>query len=234
MRHVELVIFENDSIMHEKALPLPIGKVSFRQLGMILAGMLAAMVAYFVTKDFIAPGVILTMFLGLGLVNTKIMTPDQMIKANLMFLIRGTSLSRDKPENLKMKKTAVNKKQTKRQASKKIVIAKPQKKFFSKPITDLITSLFAKINQGKSMRQNEKSNPIKIEVTNNRLKITPLEKIYDVDLLQNQISILSDGKEISRDFVTVNDKDIMIVPLDKCSNCNVSIIVDEGIEEQLC
>ncbi|MCA9813000.1 MAG: hypothetical protein KC483_09105 [Nitrosarchaeum sp.] len=99
MRHVELVVFENDSILNEKALSLPIGRVSFRQLGVILTGVLAAMVSYFVTKEIIAPGVVLVVSLGLGMINTKIMTPDQMIKANLMYLIRGTSL-RKKPEKI--------------------------------------------------------------------------------------------------------------------------------------
>ena len=99
MRHVELVVFENDSILNEKALSLPIGKVSFRQLGVILTGVLAAMMSYFITKEIIVPGVVLAVSLGLGMINTKIMTPDQMIKANLLYLIRGTSL-RKKPETI--------------------------------------------------------------------------------------------------------------------------------------
>ena len=97
MRHVELIVFENDSILNEKALSLPIGKVSFRQLGVILVGVLAAMISYFVTKEIIVPGVVLAASMGLGMINTRIMTPDQMIKANLLYLIRGTSL-RKKPE----------------------------------------------------------------------------------------------------------------------------------------
>jgi hypothetical protein len=99
MRHVELVVFENDSILNEKALSLPIGRVSFRQLGVILVGVLASMISYFVTKEIIVPGVVLAVSLGLGMVNTKIMTPDQMIKANLLYLVRGTSL-RKKPEKV--------------------------------------------------------------------------------------------------------------------------------------
>ena len=99
MRHVELVIFENDSILNEKALSLPIGKVSFRQLGVILAGVLAAMISYFVTREIIAPGIVLAVSLGLGMINTRIMTPDQMIKANILYLIRGTSL-RKKPQRI--------------------------------------------------------------------------------------------------------------------------------------
>ena len=99
MRHVELVVFENDSILNEKALSLPIGRMSFRQLGVILAGVLAAMMSYFITKEIIVPVMVLAVSLGLGMINTKIMTPDQMIKANLLYLIRGTSL-RKKPETI--------------------------------------------------------------------------------------------------------------------------------------
>ena len=232
MRHVELVIFENDSIMHEKALSLPIGKVSFRQLAMMLIGILSAMVGYFITKDIIVSGVILAVFLGLGLVNTKIMSPDQMIKAYLLFLIRGTSLSRGKPENLK-KKNTVTDSSKKEQTSKKRTDTIIQKKFSGNTIIYILENVFAKFNQTKSIKKYKKNHSIKIKLQDNMLKIIPTEKIVDIDFLQKQIHILLDGKETNRDRFTVTDKQ-MIVPLDESSNCNFSIIVDDGIEERLC
>lgn len=98
MRHVDLTVFENHTIMHEKAVSLPVGgKVSFRQLGILTVGVLAAFVAFFITKDFIVPGAVLATALGFGIPNTKIMTPDQILRALLVFLVRGTSLTNAKP-----------------------------------------------------------------------------------------------------------------------------------------
>ena len=97
MRHVELVAFENDSILHQKALSLPVGKVSLRQLGILVVGILTVFSSYAITDNIIMPAILFVIFLGIGLPNTKIMTPDQMIKSVIIFLIRGTSLSK-KPE----------------------------------------------------------------------------------------------------------------------------------------
>lgn len=97
MRHVELVAFENDSILHQKALSLPIGKVSLRQLGVLVVGILNVFTVYAITDNFWIVAVLFAVFLGIEMSNTKIMTPDQMIKSVILFLNRGTSLSK-KPE----------------------------------------------------------------------------------------------------------------------------------------
>jgi len=111
MRHVELTVFENHTILHEKAISLPVGgKVSFRQLGILTVGILAAFVAFFITKDFIVPGAVLATALGFGIPNTKIMTPDQTLRAMLVFLVHGTSLANAKPSGnrKKIKRTDSN------------------------------------------------------------------------------------------------------------------------------
>jgi len=208
MRHVELVIFENDSIMHEKALSLPIGKVSFRQLGVILAGILVSMVTYFVTKDFIAPGVVLAIFLGLGLVNTKIMSPDQMIKANLIFLIRGTSLKTEKVKKVKEKS---NRQYTKSNEKVKLSILSQ--------IIPQLESLFVKQNK----KTKSKDYSIKIELTkDNQLKIIPTNNNTDLTLLQERINIISDDAKTN--IVLKNNH--MSISLDKSSNYDIFTIVD--------
>lgn len=185
MRHVELVVFENDSILNEKALSLPIGRVSFRQLGVMLAGVLAAMISYFVTKEIIVPGVVLAVSLGLGMINTKIMTPDQMIKANLMYLIRGTSL-RKKPEKIACNnndKTSTNSKYstTKNKAEK---TPKKKEKTLSQLIFSQIEPFFAKPSKKKqdashdtiktNNNEKAKSHAVKIRLTpDNMLQVMP-------------------------------------------------------------
>ncbi|MDH3501608.1 MAG: hypothetical protein OEL69_03760 [Nitrosopumilus sp.] len=110
MRHVELVAFENDSILHQKALSLPVGKVLLRQLGILVVGILTVFSACAITDNIIVPGMLFAIFLGIGLPNTKIMTPDQMLKSVILFLIRGTSLSK-KPEYMQKSKKPNSKKQ---------------------------------------------------------------------------------------------------------------------------
>ncbi|WP_316506569.1 hypothetical protein [Nitrosopumilus sp.] len=97
MRHVELVAFENDSILHQKVLSLPIGKISLRQLGVLVVVILSVFATYSIIDNFWVAAIIFVVFLGIGMPNTKIMTPDQMIKSIIIFLIRGTPLSK-KPE----------------------------------------------------------------------------------------------------------------------------------------
>jgi len=183
MRHVELVVFENDSILNEKALSLPIGRVSFRQLGVILIGVLAAMMSYFVTKEIIVPGIVLAVSLGLGMVNTKIMTPDQMIKANLLYLIRGTSL-RKKPEKvIHGNNDKIGKDSKHSTATNKTEIPKKKEKTLSQIILSQLESFFAKSKKKEhtshditktSTNEKTKSHTVKIRLTSdNILQIMP-------------------------------------------------------------
>ena len=42
--------------------------------------------------NVIVAGLIFAVFLGLGLIGSRVMAADQMIKSHLMLLVRGTSL----------------------------------------------------------------------------------------------------------------------------------------------
>lgn len=164
MRHVELVAFENDSILHQKALSLPIGKVSLRQLGVLVVGILSVFAAYAITDNFWIAAVIFAVFLGIGMPNTKIMTPDHMLKSVIMFMIRGTSLSK-KPEYLQKNSKQNHKGKTN---DKKIhsVETQTNNNIMSKVMSQ-IESLYKKkeSNENQSMSDENKNYSIKVQLT---------------------------------------------------------------------
>ena len=94
MEQNELVVFENFSVLNQKAMSLPIGKVSIRQVLLITAGFLFATIFYLATTDLLYAGASFVPFVVIAMINTKIISLDQIIKNNLSFLIRGTSLSK--------------------------------------------------------------------------------------------------------------------------------------------
>ncbi|MDH3501292.1 MAG: hypothetical protein OEL69_02140 [Nitrosopumilus sp.] len=91
-RNIDLVTFENDSVLNQKSISLPIGKVSIRQTAILFSGILVTFLVFMTTDNLIMSGLIFTAFLGLGLIGSRVMSADQMIKSHLMLLVRGTSL----------------------------------------------------------------------------------------------------------------------------------------------
>ena len=91
-RNIDLVTFENDSVLNQKSISLPIGKVSIRQTAILFSGILATFLVFMTTDNLIMSGLIFAVFLGLGLIGSRVMAADQMIKSHLMLLVRGTSL----------------------------------------------------------------------------------------------------------------------------------------------
>ncbi len=94
MEQNELVVFENFSVLNQKAMSLPIGKVSIRQVLLITVGFLFATIFYLVTTDLLYAGASFVPFVVIAMINTKIISLDQIIRNNISFLIRGTSLSK--------------------------------------------------------------------------------------------------------------------------------------------
>ena len=94
MEQNELVVFENFSVLNQKAMSLPIGKVSIRQVLLITAGFLFATIVYLATTDLLYAGASFVPFVVIAMINTKIISLDQIIRNNISFLIRGTSLSK--------------------------------------------------------------------------------------------------------------------------------------------
>ena len=102
-RNIDLVTFENDSVLNQKSISLPIGKVSIRQTTILFSGILVTFLVFMTTDNVIMAGLIFAVFLGLGLIGSRVMAADQMIKSHLIFLVRGTSLD-VKHEYMKKKK----------------------------------------------------------------------------------------------------------------------------------
>ena len=107
-RNIDLVTFENDSVLNQKSISLPIGKVSIRQTAILFSGILMTFLVFMTTDNLIMSGLIFAVFLGLGLIGSRVMAADQMIKSHLMLLARGTSLD--------VKHEYMEKKKKKRQA----------------------------------------------------------------------------------------------------------------------
>ena len=182
MRHVELVAFENDSILHQKALSLPVGKVSLRQLGILVVGILIVFTSYAITDNIIIPAILFAVFLGIGLPNTKIMTPDQMIKSIILFLIRGTSLSK-KPEYMQKNKKPKQKESEKNHDKKNYIqsFEKQSSNNIMSKILSQLELLYKKKESTESKQNivqpnNDKNYSVKIKLTSeNMLNIIPIK-----------------------------------------------------------
>jgi len=250
MRHVELVAFENDSILHQKALSLPIGKVSLRQLGVLIVGILSVFAAYAITDNFWIAAIIFALFLGIGMPNTKIMTPDQMIKSTIMFLIKGTSLSK-KPEYMQKKKANHKEQEAKTIDDNNIQNSETQSNYniISKVISQLESLYKNNSAENKSTSNQEfpndtieKNHSIKIELTpENMLNITPVKtksntKNNSIDKLLHSLTTVKmdySSYQIQSDFmqkcvtVLINGKkpesDKIIF-----KNNSMSILLDES------
>ena len=110
-RTIELVTFENDSVLNQKSISLPIGKVSIRQTAILFSGILITFLVFMTMNNLVVSGLVFAVFLGIGLIGTRVMTADQMIKSHLMMLIRGTSLEQ-KPEYMENPKKIQQRQQT--------------------------------------------------------------------------------------------------------------------------
>jgi len=149
----ELVVFENFSVLNQKAMSLPIGKVSIRQVLLITAGFLFATIFYLATIDLLYAGASFVPFVVMAMINTKIISLDQIIKSNISFLIRGTSLSK-KYLNRKKSKDIDSKTISKKEKDGDFTTAtKENKSLFS---IDGITSLIDTILMRKPKDKDKK------------------------------------------------------------------------------
>ena len=250
MRHVELVAFENDSILHQKALSLPIGKVSLRQLGVLVVGILSVFAAYAITDNFWIAAVLFAVFLGIGMTNTKIMTPDQMIKSIILFLIRGTSFSK-KPEYITIKS---QQKEEKNDSNFSNTETQTNNNIMSKVMSQ-IESLYKKkeSKSNENLSNKNKNYSIKVQLTReNMLNIISLktnqennnsidkllgslttrkkalDNLNNSDSLQEHVSILLDNKKLKDDQIISKNNSIISILLDKSKNYDIKTSVDNN------
>ncbi len=162
----ELVVFENFSVLNQKAMSLPIGKVSIRQVLLITAGFLFATIFYLATTDLFYAGASFVPFVVIAMINTKIISLDQIIKNNLSFLIRGTSLSKKYLNHKKSKEKNDSKTKSKKDNDEtaKTTIKEKKSLFSIDKITSLIdTILFKKPKDKENKTSKDKENNSAIE-----------------------------------------------------------------------
>ena len=139
-RNIDLVTFENDSVLNQKSISLPIGKVSIRQTAILFSGILVTFLVFMTTDNLIMSGLIFAVFLGLGLIGSRVMAADQMIKSHLVLLVRGTSLY-VKHEYMEKKK----KKQQQKRTDNNAIQSSKQEEESQKNNNGLVNKAFSEI-----------------------------------------------------------------------------------------
>ena len=154
----ELVVFENFSVLNQKAMSLPIGKVSIRQVLLITAGFLFATIFYLLTTDLLYAGASFVPFVVIAMINTKIISLDQIIRNNISFLIRGTSLSKKYLNHKKSKERSktISKKDKDDGNSTTIKENKPVSLFSIDGISSLIDTILMRKPKDKDKKTSSK------------------------------------------------------------------------------
>ena len=199
-RNIDLVTFENDSVLNQKSISLPIGKVSIRQTAILFSGILVTFLVFMTSDNLIMSGFVFAIFLGLGLIGSRVMAADQMIKSHLMLLIRGTSLD-VKPEYMEKKK---EKKQQRQQINNNAIPNSKQEIESQKNNNELVNKVLSDIQslllfKKKDIQQKEQ---------------------HENDILQeNDIQKISEDKRFSAK-VELTDQNILNVSLYKKAKQN--------------
>ena len=238
MEQNELVVFENFSILNQKAMSLPIGKVSIRQVLLITAGFFFGTILYLATTDLIYAGVAFAPFVVISMINTKIVSLDQIIRNNISFLIRGTSLSKRYLNSIKS-----NANSTKKTESKIIQIDEKKKQLLSfDGIIKSIESIILKKPKDPKENKSSKQKNNKAENHSVVLSVNHDENILVLSNLKNKSKKIFSKKEnilkflessldgiklVESDYNTT--KGTVIIPLHKSKKYSIKIN-DEKLE----
>ena len=157
-RNIDLVTFENDSVLNQKSISLPIGKVSIRQTTILFSGILVTFLVFMTTDNLIMSGLIFAVFLGLGLIGSRVMAADQMIKSHLMLLVRGTSLyvKHEYMEKKKKKQQHQHTGNNEIRNSKQVESQKNNKGLVNKALSEIQSLLLFKKKDISQKEQDEK------------------------------------------------------------------------------
>ena len=233
VRNIDLVTFENDSVLNQKSISLPIGKVSIRQTVILFVGILTTFLVFLTSDNLIISGLVFAVFLGLGLIGSKVMSLDQMIKSHLILLIRGTSLD-VKPDYMEKKKQNdidnmnASKSQTRLQ---KLEDEHQQNNngLMNKAISE-IQSLFSKTNSNPKQKQSreDKNYSAEIQLDQNILNVSlfknkkqrdePINKLLgklsNENYLTERVTISLDGKELEKSQYEIKSDNMISLVLD--------------------
>jgi len=230
MEQNELVVFENFSILHQKAMSLPIGKVSIRQVLLITAGFFFGTLLYLATTDLIYAGISFAPFVVISMINTKIVSLDQIIQNNISFLIRGTSLSKRYLNLIKSKNVNSAKK-----VESKITPINEKKSMFS--LDGIIQSIESLIKKPKDSKENKSGKQKNIKAGNHSvtLSINHDENVLVLSNLKSKVKTFSKKENIlnylesSLDGIKLVESDYIIkkgtvtIPLHKSKKYSVTI-----------
>lgn len=242
MKQNELVVFENFSILHQKAMSLPIGKVSIRQVLLITAGFFFGTISYMATTDLIYAGVVFAPFVVISMINTKIVSLDQIIRNNISFLIRGTSLSKRYMNSIKSKNgnsakkierkiTPINEKKKQLfsldgiiQSIESLILKKPKDSKKNKPGKTKDNNKAGNYSVTLSINHNE--NVLVLSNLKNKSKKILSKKENILDFLESTL----DGIRLEQSDYTIK-KGIISIPLHKSKKYSIKVN-DEKIEIQ--
>jgi len=232
VRNIDLVTFENDSVLNQKSISLPMGKVSIRQTVILFAGILVTFLVFLTSDNLLFSGLTFAVFLGLGLIGSKVMSLDQMIKSHLILLVRGTSLDA-KPEYMEKKKQYIDNTNTNESKTRLQQLEVEQQQnnnngLVNKAISE-IQSLFSKknypINQIQSKENKNFSAEIQLDQNilnvslfkNKKQSDEPINKLLgklSKENLTEHVTISLDGKELEKSQYEIKSSNRISLVLD--------------------
>lgn len=235
VRNIDLVTFENDSVLNQKSISLPMGKVSIRQTVILFVGILVTFLVFLTSDNLIISGLVFAVFLGLGLIGSKVMSLDQMIKSHLILLLRGTSLD-VKPDYMeKKKKNDVDNTNTDKSKTRLNQLEEEHQQdnngLINKVISE-IQSLFSKNNKTKQKQPKENKNySAEITLDQNILNVSlfknkkqndePINKLLGKLSKENHlteyVTISLDGKKLKQSQYEIKSDNMISLVLDSDS-----------------
>ncbi|WP_316506089.1 hypothetical protein [Nitrosopumilus sp.] len=240
VRNIELVTFENDSVLNQKSISLPMGKVSIRQTVILFVGILTTFLVFLTSDNLVISGLVFAVFLGLGLIGSKVMPLDQMIKSHLILLIRGTSLD-VKPDYMEKKKHDIDnvnndESKTRLQQLEDEHQQNNNNGLVNKDISE-IQSLFSRknypINQNQSKEKKNFSAEILLDQSilnvslfkNKKQSNKPINKLLEKiskENLTEHVTISLDGKELEKSRYQIKSNNMISLVLDNDDDPNSS------------
>lgn len=236
VRNIDLVTFENDSVLNQKSISLPMGKVSIRQTVILFVGILTTFLVFLTSDNLVISGLVFAVFLGLGLIGSKVMSLDQMIKSHLILLIRRTSLD-VKPDYMEKKKqndvgNDTNESKTRLQQLEEEHQQDNNNGLVNKAISE-IQSLFSKKNNMPEKQKQSKENKnfsAEIQLDQNTLNVSlfknkkqtnePINKLLgklSKGNLTEHVTISLDGKKLENSQYKIKSNNMISLVLDSNS-----------------
>lgn len=250
VRNIDLVTFENDSVLNQKSITLPMGKVSIRQTVILFVGIMVTFLVFLTSDNLLISGLVFAIFLGLGLIGSTVMPLDQMIKSHLILLIRGTSLD-IKPDYMEKKNKKQNDVDNHDVVDSKTRLQQLEEEqqqnnngLVNKAVSQ-IQSLFSKNNKIKQKQSKENKNfSAEIQLDQNILNVSLFKNKKQNDESINKllgkiskekitehVTISLDGKKITQSQYQIKSNNMISLVLDNDDYSNKSYEITATVED---